>query len=101
MDNLLNIVLEAHNPAINAHRRYELVVGRDLFGDWTLTIRFGRIGTHGQSQHFSSRNPRDLQRIMRERLRRRRGSTQRIGCSYRLTSCSASPRLDRSAWLPR
>lgn len=101
MDNLLNLVLEAHHPTRNHHRRYEFMVGQDLFGDWTLTIRYGRIGTHGQSQRFSSRDPRDLQRIMRSRLLRRGGSTRRIGCPYRLTACSSSPKLDRAAWLPR
>lgn len=101
MDNLLNMVLEAHNPARNHHRRYELIVGRDLFGEWTLTVRYGRIGTLGQSQRFSSRNPGELQRIMRERLRGRRGSSRRIGCSYRLTVCSSSSRFDSAAWLPR
>lgn len=101
MDNLLNLTLEAHNPARNHHRRYELMIGRDLFGTWMLTIRWGRIGTLGQSQRFASRNPRELQQIMRDRLRGRGGSSRRIGCSYRLVSCSASPNLDRSAWLPR
>lgn len=101
MDNLLNIVLEAHNPAENHHRRYEFILGRDLFNVWLLTIRFGRIGTLGQSQRFSSPNPQDLQKIIRERLKRRGGSSRRIGCSYRLMGCSSSSMLDQQEWLAR
>ena len=101
MDNLLNMVLEAHNPAENHYRRYEFIVGRDLFGAWLLTIRYGRIGTLGQSQRFSSPNPKDLQKIIRERLKRRGGSSRRIGCSYRLIACSSSSMLDSEAWLFR
>ena len=101
MDNLLNMVLEAHNPERNHHRRYELMVGRDMFGAWMLTIRYGRVGSVGHIRHFSSTNPRDIQRIMRQSLHRRSGASRRIGCSYRLMSCSSSPKLDRTAWLPR
>lgn len=32
MDNLLYLCFEAHNPARNHHRRYEVRLGRDLFG---------------------------------------------------------------------
>jgi hypothetical protein len=34
--------LEAHHAEGNHHRRYEATIGRDLFGDWTVTIRYGR-----------------------------------------------------------
>ena len=34
--------LEAHHAERNHHRRYEATLGRDLFGDWSVTIRYGR-----------------------------------------------------------
>jgi predicted DNA-binding WGR domain protein len=52
MDDLLTIRLEAHHPSLNHHRRYELSVGHDLLGDWTVTIRYGRVGQAGQSLRF-------------------------------------------------
>ena len=33
MDNLLNIVLEAHNVERNHHRQYEITLGKDLLDD--------------------------------------------------------------------
>ena len=34
--------LESHHAERNHHRRYEATIGRDLFGDWTVTIRYER-----------------------------------------------------------
>ena len=42
MDNLLIVSLGAHHAERNHHSRYEATDGRDLFGDWTVTIRYGR-----------------------------------------------------------
>lgn len=90
MDNLWNLVLEAHHPERNHHRRYELMVGQDLFGDWTLTVRYGRIGARGQSQQYSSRNLSDLEEIVATKLRRRAAAPRRIGCKYAIVA-STSP----------
>jgi len=51
MDNLLSVRLEAHRPDRNHHRFYELRIGRDFFGQWTLTICYGRIGQAGRFEH--------------------------------------------------
>jgi hypothetical protein len=34
--------LESHHAERNHHRRYEATIGLDLFGDWTVTIRYER-----------------------------------------------------------
>ena len=44
MDNLLTVAFEAHHAEKNHHRRYEVTVGRDLLDDWTVAVRYGRIG---------------------------------------------------------
>ena len=42
MDNLLSLSFEAHHEEKNHHRRYEVVIGRDLLDAWTVAIRYGR-----------------------------------------------------------
>lgn len=86
MDNLWMIALEAHNDGRNHHRRYEIEVGRDLFDEWTVTLRYGRVGSGKQQQSFVARDEMELKAIIRDRLRRRRGSAKRIGCDYKVVS---------------
>ena len=72
MDTLL---LHRIDPAQNMARFYALSLGQSLFGDVSLTRRFGRIGTSGRqivelhADMTSAR--RALERI--ERAKRRRG----------------------------
>jgi predicted DNA-binding WGR domain protein len=100
MDNLLTIAFEAHHAGRNHHRHYEVRIGRDLLEDWTVTIRYGRTGQHGQERRYGSPEPEVLRAIIRERLRRRLSAPRRIGCAYRLTLLSESPGCDAAAWLP-
>jgi len=100
MENLLTIALEAHNDDLNRHRRYEITVGRDLLEDWTLSIRYGRVGSGCQTQRFASSDQSSLRAIICERLRRRRSATRRIGCDYKLRGFDAVAGFDASAWLP-
>lgn len=100
MDNLLSVVFEAHHPKKNHHRRYELVIGRDLLNEWTVAIRYGRAGLRGQEQRFASPQSDAMRAVVRDRLRRRLSAPRRIGCSYHLTAYSAAPGFDGSVWLP-
>ena len=100
MDNLLTVAFEAHNSEKNHHRRYELTVGRDLFDDWTVSIRYGRIGQEGQRKQFSSPKAEEIRSIIGERLRRRLSATKRIGCPYRLTTLDTASGFDSAIWLP-
>jgi predicted DNA-binding WGR domain protein len=100
MDNLLTVCFEAHNPSENHHRRYQVMVGRDLLDDWTVAISYGRIGQRGQQQQIASSNAEDMCAVIRDRLRRRLSAPRRIGCRYRLTTLSTAPGLDAGAWLP-
>lgn len=99
MDNLLTVTFEAHNPARNHHRRYQVTVGRDLFGDWTVCVNYGRTGQAGRELHFAAPDAGVVQRVARERLRRRLSAPRRIGCPYQLTALTAVPGFDIASWL--
>ena len=100
MENLMVVALEARHAERNHHRRYQLIVGRDLLDDWTVEISYGRIGQGGQTIRYASANPRDMQDVIRHRLRRRLTAPTRIGCPYRVAAFSAAPGFDTASWLP-
>jgi hypothetical protein len=100
MDNLLTAVFEAHHTGDNHHRRYQVTVGRDLLGDWTVTISYGRTGQGGQERRYASPRAGEMQAAIRGRLRRRLSAPKRIGCPYRLSALSSAPGFDASGWLP-
>lgn len=99
MDNLFTAAFEAHNHERNHHRRYRVTVGRDLFGDWTVCIHYGRTGQAGRELHFAATEATALQRVVRDRLRRRLSAPKRIGTPYRLVALHATPEFDTAAWL--
>lgn len=98
-DRLLTVALEAHHPGRNHHRWYELAVGVDLFGLYTLTVRYGRVGQNGQSRRYSAADPGPLRAVTRSHLLRRLTAPRRLGCPYRLVAASAAG-LDPVEWLP-
>ncbi len=99
MDGLLTLTLEAHHPAENCHRWYEVRVGRDLLGDWTVCLAYGRTGASGQHKRFAGADPGPLRARVREHLLRRLSAPRRIGCPYRVTRLEAAG-CDPAAWLP-
>ena len=100
MDNLMRIALEAHSDELNHHRRYEIEVGHDLLGDWTVTVRYGRSGGPLRSLGFADADEASMRRVVRERLQRRLSAQKRIGCAYRPRELSAAPGLSIQDWLP-
>jgi hypothetical protein len=100
MDNLLTVAFEAHHDGHNHHRRYEVMIGRDMLDDWTLTIRYGRVSRASQVRHYSSAKPETMRAMIRKSLLRRLSAPKRIGCAYRLAAFDAAPNLDPSEWLP-
>src|SRR5262249_11981470 len=87
MNNLLTVGFEAHHAELNHHRRYEITVGRDLIGDWTVCIRYGRIG---QVRRFAGPHDGDTKAVVRDRLRRRLSAPKRIECAYRMTKLNTA-----------
>ena len=100
MDNLLSVAFEAHHSEKNHHRRYEIIIGRDLLDHWTVAIRYGRTGQAGRVLEYASARPEEVRTVIRDRLRRRLSAPKRIGCPYRLAGFSAANGFDASAWLP-
>jgi hypothetical protein len=100
MDNLIAIAFEAHHAERNHHRRYSIVIGRDLLDDWTVRICYGRIGGRGREQRIASHQSDELRTIVRDRLQRRLTAPRRIGCEYRLKEWSTGPGVDAGYWLP-
>lgn len=100
MDNLLSVTFEAHNVERNHHRRYEIRVGRDLFGDWTVALTYGRTGQGGQEVRHTAADPEQIQRIIRQSLRRRLSAPRRLGCGYSVTAVASSAEIDVGFWFP-
>jgi len=101
MENLLSLAFEAHNPEKNHHRRYKLKIGRDLFGHWTVCVRYGRTGAlSGHELRYGGLDPEPLRVIVRDRLLRRLSAPNRIGCRYQLAGLSVAAGIDASFWLP-
>jgi predicted DNA-binding WGR domain protein len=100
MDNLLTLSLEAHNDDRNHHRRYEIRLGRDLFGDWTVCLLYGRTGRGGQIVCHSGPDPERVRKVVQESLRRRLSAPKRIGCAYTLREFTAAGGIDVAFWLP-
>jgi predicted DNA-binding WGR domain protein len=43
------IVMRGRNAAANRHRSWRGDARRDLFGEWTVRVSFGRIGCAGRA----------------------------------------------------
>jgi hypothetical protein len=100
MDGLLRVRMEAHNPALNHHRWYEVRLGRDLFGHWVVTIEYGRSGFAGQLLVFSDADPGVARDLIRHYLNRRASAPRRIGCAYRISELSAADGVRPEDWIP-
>jgi len=94
VDNLLTVTFEAHHPGKNHHRRYEVMIGRDLLDHRTVTIRFGRAGQAGRVMRYAAVEADAVMAIIRERLTHRLSAPKRIDCAYRMTTFSADTRID-------
>jgi hypothetical protein len=71
-----------------------------LLQDWTLTVRYGRVGHVTQHRHYGSSQPEAIRAMIRDRLLRRLSAPKQIGCAYRLATFNAASSLNPSEWLP-
>jgi predicted DNA-binding WGR domain protein len=86
MDNLLSVTFEAHNDERNHHRRYEVRLGRDLFGQWCVSLIYGRAGRAGQVVRHSGADLDFARKVISDSLRRRLSAPRRLGVSVRRTT---------------
>lgn len=86
MIELCHITLLALHPERNIRRSYRLALGRDLFGDWTVELRYGRVGHGGQERRIACDSLEEARSVARSHLRRRISAPRRIGCPYQVVS---------------
>ena len=55
MNTTFDVTLRKIDSELNMRRQYRVSVERDLFGTWSVTCRWGRIGTAGQTQQHPCR----------------------------------------------
>ncbi|MBS0206929.1 MAG: hypothetical protein JSS49_28980 [Planctomycetes bacterium] len=100
MQNLMTMTFEAHHGERNHHRRYQIIIGRDIFQDITVSIYYGRTARGGQEIRYGGMPSVALQSIIHDRLHRRLSANRRIGCRYQLTALESASGFDGSGWLP-
>ncbi|WP_267382186.1 MULTISPECIES: WGR domain-containing protein [unclassified Sphingomonas] len=83
------IELAAIDAARNCRRRYRVEAGQDLFGDWLVTITFGRLGAPGRTIVHVVDDERQARRLVKACLRVRATAPRRIGVAYRERARSA------------
>lgn len=100
MTAVMHLALEAHDASRNVHRRYEVEVGDDLFGELLVVVRFGRAGSRLRALRFGGLSKEDAVSVVRARLRRRMAAHRRVGCAYRLCDDSILPVEGVGEWMP-
>lgn len=88
MEGLFSIELEACDAQRNRHRYYVIEINRDLLNDWTVTVRYGRIGQSLRVLRFTAADAAAASAQLQSRLKRRLTAPQRIGCAYRIANCA-------------
>jgi predicted DNA-binding WGR domain protein len=97
----LRLIFEAHNAERNHHRAYEVEVGQDLLGEWTVTVRYGRDRASGRARIYRVADLDAARRLVRDKLKRRLSAPRRLGCPYRLTRALTGAGEELDAWVPR
>ena len=82
------IVLRAIERERNVYRSWMCSVGRDLFGDLVVSVRYGRTGTDGQTIRYAMADEGSAERFLLKALRRRAGAERRCGAAYRVVEAT-------------
>jgi predicted DNA-binding WGR domain protein len=82
--NVFCIELHACDPPRNCWRFYRIEAGQDLFGEWTVRLRYGRIGARGRLQNVIVTDEHEGRRVVRAYLTRRHSAPDRIGVPYQV-----------------
>ena len=96
MLDVIRIEMRACDPSRNCFRAWRIEAGQDLFGLWTASVSFGRIGRSGRRLSHAFPTETATLAFVRAGLRRRQTSVKRFGVPYRLTEASpaAAPLLE-------
>ncbi len=82
--NVFCIDLQACDPPRNRWRFYRIEAGQNLFGEWVVRFRYGRIGTRGHIQDVIVADEYEGRQVVRACLARRGSAPQRIGVPYQV-----------------
>lgn len=84
----LSAHLEACDPERNIWRSYSITAGQDLFGNWVVSINYGRIGAKGRTKTFLLTDEAETNRYVRQCLKKRESAPKRIGIGYKVKYAS-------------
>ena len=79
-----HIRLEARNRGRGHFRAYSIEAAQNLFGEWDIEVKFGRIGRRGRSVIYSAADDATAAAIVRNCLHRRASAPKRIGVRYQI-----------------
>lgn len=82
----LLVELRATDAARNIHRAYAVELLPDLFGNFIVETRWGRIGARGQQHRVIFDTLDAAERHVRAALKRRDTAEGRIGVPYRIVT---------------
>jgi predicted DNA-binding WGR domain protein len=87
---LFLIHLQARAPQQNIFRDYTIWLGKDLLGDWIVSITYGRIGSKGTHRTYAFNFKEKALYKVRTILRKRASANKRSGCAYRIREIKGS-----------
>ena len=93
--NLLSLHLQACSPERNIFRAYSLWLGQDLFGDWMVSVTYGRLRTKGTTRLYVFSSKEDALKKLTAILRKRSSAPKRLGCAYKLVDYQRDDFLEK------
>ena len=91
---MVSLHLQACSPAKNIFRSYSIWLGQDLFGDWRVSVTYGRIRARGTQKAYVFSSREDALKKLTAILRKRSSSYKRLGCSYKLVDYQREDSLE-------
>lgn len=93
MQNLFSITLRATNQETNTDREYYIGMGKDLFGQWCVSVIYGRYQCQGLTKMAFFETQAQTWSYVQGKLKRRASACQRIGCHYQVAHIQACPEM--------
>ncbi len=97
---MLSIQLHAQNLEKNINRFYGVRVIKNLFGAWTITLRYSQSRTRGTSKLFFCDSLEEARSRVQVILKRRMNYNRRMECKYSITHIDSDPTIKLDDWIP-
>ena len=82
--------MQANDPEQNKHRFYRIAYGQDIFDQWIVEITYGQVGCKGRSLITLYDSQKEAVSYVKQALKRRQSSPNRIGVAYESVYSSTS-----------